>query len=643
MWFARLIFVLCVLPAFGHAADCSLKPPRPTFVQIDYKGGCQGGFAHGRGVALYQVPDQTKDEVIRHEGEFVHGVANGQTTYSSQSGNFGFQGEFRNWHPYEGIAFQPSAFGRRLEVTYRSGDIASKEYKSKEGGSPPQVAQQPTGPNPLAMLLERVLNKELQKRDARKQNEEQERQQRTQQVSPPVAMQDWGRAGGGAPIPSSAWANGPSGPKSMGQWGQVGGSSPVTPQEWGRKNEEERVKWQQQENLRRRNEAAQINAANAAQQQAVIEANNRERLDFERQAAEQRARYEREAATQRAADLERNRQDQANQQRIYAEQQAAESERLRLQEGEQQRLRAEQQKRQEAAPRVTYSTYGTSPPVGYTTYETSPPTVASSNYGNTTPVADTTRNSLTLEQRIQAPRAAVPASPAPPPVVSKAPDSPAPPPSSQPAVQTRESQPSAPNIGTQMGTRSPISQGATDRTLATANSTPAFVPGQFNSDSRTEQQKLDAVQMGLTGAGMTPVGAIADVANAGISLGRGNYADAAANATAAIPVFGDIGAAMRVSKKVLVPEKIHRHHSWPKYLGGERQQELVSIPKVLHEKYHSGLDKVLPRQKGGDFYDALAPSEKLKIQKDFENYTKGFDILHGTNLWEAALQNGFPR
>lgn len=161
MWFARILFALCVLPTISHAADCSLKPPRPALVQIDYKGGCQGGFAHGRGVALYQVTDQTKDDVIRHEGEFVNGVANGQTTYSSRSGQFGFRGEFRNWRPYEGIAFQPSAFGQFLEVTYRNGDIASKEYKSRSGSAPPQVAHQPTGPNPLAMLLERALSKKL--------------------------------------------------------------------------------------------------------------------------------------------------------------------------------------------------------------------------------------------------------------------------------------------------------------------------------------------------------------------------------------------------------------------------------------------------------------------------------------------------
>ena len=50
---------------------------------------------------------------------------------------------------------------------------------------------------------------------------------------------------------------------------------------------------------------------------------------------------------------------------------------------------------------------------------------------------------------------------------------------------------------------------------------------------------LDAVQTGLSFLGMAPVvGFVADVANAGISVARGNYADAAINLAAAVPGFG---------------------------------------------------------------------------------------------------------
>jgi len=50
---------------------------------------------------------------------------------------------------------------------------------------------------------------------------------------------------------------------------------------------------------------------------------------------------------------------------------------------------------------------------------------------------------------------------------------------------------------------------------------------------------LNAVQTGLSFLGMVPVvGFVADVANAGISVARGNYADAAINLAAAVPGIG---------------------------------------------------------------------------------------------------------
>jgi hypothetical protein len=77
------------------------------------------------------------------------------------------------------------------------------------------------------------------------------------------------------------------------------------------------------------------------------------------------------------------------------------------------------------------------------------------------------------------------------------------------------------------------------------------------------------------------------------------------------------------------------------YLGGKVQQLLQPLPKELHDAYHSGLDKVLPRQiKGGatEFYDSLSAAEKAANMKKFETYTKEFDRANGTNLWEAAAR-----
>lgn len=61
---------------------------------------------------------------------------------------------------------------------------------------------------------------------------------------------------------------------------------------------------------------------------------------------------------------------------------------------------------------------------------------------------------------------------------------------------------------------------------------------------------LDGVQLGLDAAGMVPgFGAFADVANAGVSVFRGDYAGAAFSLLAAIPGIGDAAAAGKMIKK----------------------------------------------------------------------------------------------
>lgn len=89
-------------------------------------------------------------------------------------------------------------------------------------------------------------------------------------------------------------------------------------------------------------------------------------------------------------------------------------------------------------------------------------------------------------------------------------------------------------------------------------------------------------------------------------------------------------------------ETLHQHHPWPKYLGGDPTQELEGLPKSLHQLYHSKLDRVLPRQRGGEFYEGLTEREKAKVRDDFKAFTQAFDKANGTRLWEAALKNGFP-
>jgi hypothetical protein len=77
---------------------------------------------------------------------------------------------------------------------------------------------------------------------------------------------------------------------------------------------------------------------------------------------------------------------------------------------------------------------------------------------------------------------------------------------------------------------------------------------------------------------------------------------------------------------------IHLHHAWPKFLGGPSKQVLERLPKSLHGAYHSGLDKILPRQWGKNYYDTISDAARKQMKRDLADYTKTFDAKYGTNL-----------
>ena len=82
------------------------------------------------------------------------------------------------------------------------------------------------------------------------------------------------------------------------------------------------------------------------------------------------------------------------------------------------------------------------------------------------------------------------------------------------------------------------------------------------------------------------------------------------------------------------------HHAWPQYLGGLAKQSLQKLSKELHDLYHSGLDKVLPRQiKGGAtaYYASLSGAEQSRNFQKLMEYTKAFDAAHGTGHWRAIV------
>jgi RHS repeat-associated protein len=105
-------------------------------------------------------------------------------------------------------------------------------------------------------------------------------------------------------------------------------------------------------------------------------------------------------------------------------------------------------------------------------------------------------------------------------------------------------------------------------------------------------------------------------------------------------LVGEIGVARGAA--AAAEDAIRLHHTWPKYLGGAAEQDLVPLSKSLHDAFHSGLDKILPRQWGSAYYEGLSQAARQQVLGDLAAYTKAFDAKNGTQLYDAMIRNGFP-
>jgi hypothetical protein len=76
--------------------------------------------------------------------------------------------------------------------------------------------------------------------------------------------------------------------------------------------------------------------------------------------------------------------------------------------------------------------------------------------------------------------------------------------------------------------------------------------------------------------------------------------------------------------------------------AGAAEQDLVALSKSLHDAFHSGLDKILPRQWGTAYYEGLEQAARRQVLGDLAAYTKAFDAKYGTKLYDAMIRNGFP-
>jgi hypothetical protein len=76
----------------------------------------------------------------------------------------------------------------------------------------------------------------------------------------------------------------------------------------------------------------------------------------------------------------------------------------------------------------------------------------------------------------------------------------------------------------------------------------------------------------------------------------------------------------------------------PRWSQGSRS--LQRVPNSVHDTYHGGLDKILPRQRGTAYYENLGPAARQQMQRDLADYTKAFDTKNGTQLYDSMTRNG---
>jgi hypothetical protein len=85
-------------------------------------------------------------------------------------------------------------------------------------------------------------------------------------------------------------------------------------------------------------------------------------------------------------------------------------------------------------------------------------------------------------------------------------------------------------------------------------------------------------------------------------------------------------------------EVVNDHHAWPKYLGGPEAGPLIGLDEQLHQLFHAGLDKLLPRNKGTAYYAAFSDAEKLKNIKILKDYARSFDIDYKSRIYETLMK-----
>jgi RHS repeat-associated protein len=94
--------------------------------------------------------------------------------------------------------------------------------------------------------------------------------------------------------------------------------------------------------------------------------------------------------------------------------------------------------------------------------------------------------------------------------------------------------------------------------------------------------------------------------------------------------------------KLSAPRTWPKHHPWPKYLGGWRDQTLKKLPPCEHRLFHSALDKwqggKYARNKGADHYKDMNPNQIIQDLREFYKTAEGGRFSQYLDDFEQAVK-----
>jgi hypothetical protein len=157
-----------------------------------------------------------------------------------------------------------------------------------------------------------------------------------------------------------------------------------------------------------------------------------------------------------------------------------------------------------------------------------------------------------------------------------------------------------------------------------ANDSNAEVKSETPAEGVSGDKVLDGLQLGLDVVGLIPVvGEIADVANAGISLARGDYAGAALSMLSAVPFAGYLGTVGKVGR--------HSTKATADVLAKTAKEGTERVTKEVSSKV---------AREGSEGTGAKVLAKPKKLREQYLGRTPGKNSRTGKEVQERMREEG---